>query len=686
VRKTKQRHHWQDASATPYFSIAALIALVLVGSATPIAAEDAATVENRLRSAVEYLSSDEREGRGIGTKGLDQAADYIANEFRQLGLKTDVVDGGPFQKFSMTTGATLGDANTVTLVGPPAEQGGQPRSIELKLGEDYNPLAIGGSGKFDLPLVFVGYGITGKDEKYDDYDGVDVKGKAVVILRHEPQQDNPHSLFDGTKNSEHAPFRRKVSNAYEHGAAAVIIVNDEFDVQKNVEALRNRWQAAVDDMSAENTKFKAIEKPSADDWKQHEERVGQLAGDLDKYAKQLAAAQDPLLPFEGAGSEDSEGRDFPVLTLRRTALEPVVQAALGKSLSELEQEIDKGPTPQSATLAGWEIEGQASVKREQAEVKNVVAVLEGEGPHADETIVIGAHYDHLGMGGAGSAAPGVKEIHNGADDNGSGTTVLIEVARQLAARGKPLPRRIVFIAFTGEERGLIGSARYVRNPLFPLDKTVAMLNLDMVGRLEGDTLIVHGTGTAKEFDALVDRLGKDAGFDITKKPGGFGPSDHSSFYGAQIPVLFFFTGSHKDYHRPSDDFDKLNIAGMRRVGELVTETAVALAEAEGRPQYVEVKEASTLGGGGDRPYFGSIPDFAQEDPGYALSGVTKGGPADRAGLKPGDNIIQLGDSKIGNLEDFDSALRKYKAGDKVPVVVKRAGKEVKVEVTLDPPR
>ncbi len=138
----------------------------------------------------------------------------------------------------------------------------------------------------------------------------------------------------------------------------------------------------------------------------------------------------------------------------------------------------------------------------------------------------------------------------------------------------------MFIAFTGEERGLVGSARYVHNPLFPLDKTVAMVNLDMVGRLNDEKLIVHGTGTAEEFDALVDRLGGDAGFDITKKPGGFGPSDHSSFYGAQIPVLFFFTGSHKDYHRPSDDADKLNIAGMRRVGELVTETVVALADAE----------------------------------------------------------------------------------------------------------
>jgi hypothetical protein len=281
----------------------------------------------------------------------------------------------------------------------------------------------------------------------------------------------------------------------------------------------------------------------------------------------------------------------------------------------------------------------------------------------------------------------VKEIHNGADDNGSGTTVLIELARKLAAHGKKLPRRIVFLAFTGEERGLIGSARYVKTPLFPIDSTVAMLNLDMVGRLENEKLIVHGTGTATEFDALVDRFGKQHGFEITKKPGGFGPSDHSSFYAAKVPVLFFFTGSHKDYHRPSDDVEKLNVSGMRRVGDMVAEIAVTLAEAPARPTYLEAKGGNeTLGGGGDRPYFGSIPDFAQDEPGYALSGVTKGSPADRGGLKAGDILVQLGDSKIGNLEDFDSALRKYKAGDKVPVVVKRGGQNVKLEVVLDPPR
>jgi hypothetical protein len=679
MNRSRLLHSWAR------LAVLTALAAGLAAPHTGLAAEEASAVEARLAGAAKYLSSDALEGRGVGTQGLDLAAQYIANEFRDIGLKTDLFDGGPFQTFNVTTGAKLASPNELTLVGPAGEDG-TPRRVPLEIGKDFNPLAIGGSGKFDLPLVFVGYGITGTKENYDDYAGVDVKDKAVIILRHEPQQGNPHSPFNGTGISRHATFRNKLSNAYGHGAAAVIFVTDEHEIQHEIAALRKRWQAAVDEIAQANARYKEIKNPSDLERDKHVAKIRGLADDVRRLSDELAAARDPLLPFDGAGRDDAEGRNFPILTCRREALDKAVQAAFGTNLAALEAEIDKGPTAKSRELAGWRASGEVTVEREEAPVKNVVGVLEGEGPHADETIVIGAHYDHLGFGGAGSAAPGVHEIHNGADDNGSGTSVLIEVARRLAARGKP-PRRLVFIAFTGEERGLLGSARYTRNPLVPLDKTVAMLNLDMVGRLKDEKLIVHGTGTAEEFDALVDRLGKEHHFVISKKPGGFGPSDHSSFYAVKVPVLFFFTGSHNDYHRPGDDFEKLNVSGMRRVGELVTDAAVALLEAEARPTYHEVQDlGDMIRSGGDRPYFGSIPDFAQDQPGYALTGVSKDGPAERAGLKAGDIIVRFGDSKIGNLEDFDAALRKYKAGDKVPVVVKRGSEELTLEVTLEAPR
>jgi hypothetical protein len=328
----------------------------------------------------------------------------------------------------------------------------------------------------------------------------------------------------------------------------------------------------------------------------------------------------------------------------------------------------------------------AEAEPKRIELKNVIAVLEGEGPHADETIVIGAHYDHLGRGEPGSLDPGSHEIHHGADDNASGVAAMLEIARQLAAREKKLPRRIVFIAFTGEERGLYGSAHYVKDPLVPLDKTIAMLNLDMVGRLTDDKLIIYGNGTAAEWDDLINRLNEKHAFQITRHPEGFGPSDHSSFYAKQIPVLFFFTGTHKDYHLPTDTFDKINVDGMRRVADLVADAAISIAQADGRPTYKEVAGGSQFAKSGDRPYFGSIPDFSQDQPGYTLMGVSKGGPAEKSGIKGGDIILRLGVYPIANLDDFDTALRKFKAGDRVTVLVKRSGEEMKVEVTLEPPR
>lgn len=660
------------------------IALLLSMSLAARAAESAAAVEQRLSEAAAYLASDELEGRGVGTKGLELAAEYLHEQFRQIGLKTDLIDGQPFQSFEIATGARLGQENSLTFMGPP-DASGRPQRIELKLSTDFNPMAIGGSDRFHLPVVFAGYGITGRKEQYDDYAHVDVKGKAVIILRHEPQQNNPHSAFEGTETSRHATFRSKVSNAYQHGAAAVIFVTDQVEIERRVHAVQRRLETAIDELAQAHAEFKKTEAPTLEQMAAFQRKIKTLAEDVERYSQQAQQEIDPVLDFQRAG-EDAEGREMPVLHCRRGVLDPIVQAALGKDLATLEKEIDNGPTPQSAELAGWRVLGQTSIDRDRTMIKNVIAVLEGDGPQADETIVIGAHYDHLGRGDVGSAMPGSTEIHNGADDNASGTAVLLEIARALANRSEKLPRRVVFIAFTGEERGLLGSAHYIRQPLFPLDKTVAMLNMDMVGRLQDNKLIVNGTGTAKEFDAWLDTLNHATKFELIKKPTGFGPSDHASFYAKQIPVLHFFTGSHQDYHRPSDTHEKLDINGMRRVGELVTALTEQIALADSRPQYQDTPEPAVAMRGGSRPYFGSIPDFSNTTPGYALSGVAKGSPAERAGIRGGDVVIQFGDSKIGNLEDIDGALRKYTAGEKVPVVVKRGDKELTLEVILDPPR
>jgi len=685
-------------------------ACLLLPAAVCEAAESASAVEQRLASSAKLLASDRLEGRGVGTDGLEMAADYIHQQFKSAGLKTELLDGTPFQSFTVTTSARLGKVNELKFIAPDSvekrqsksEKTKQPESEEskpspdvaalvqgksLKLGKDFSPLAIGGSNRFHAPLVFAGYGITSRKANYDDYADIDAKGKVVILLRHEPQQNNPHSAFDGTEHSRHAFFSTKVSNAYQHGAVAVILVNDKVEIERRVAAARRRWQAAIDALIKAHEEFREIEDATREQLEEHRRAVAKFTKQIERYSQAIAKEYDPVFSFQRAGN-DAERPDMPVLHVRREILDAVMRQATGKGLDAYEEEIDKGPTPQSVELVGWRVVGQTDIEREEVTIKNVLGVLEGEGPRADETVIVGAHYDHLGFGGPGSAAPKSNEVHNGADDNASGTAVLIEVARRLASRGEPLPRRVVFIAFTGEERGLLGSAHYARNPLYPLEKTVAMLNMDMVGRLQENKLIVSGVKTAAEFEAWLDELNSGEsgpGFKLVKKPSGFGPSDHATFYAKQIPVLHFFTGSHPDYHKPSDDYAKLDIAGMRRTADLVTGMAVRVAASDEKPTYQQTKQ-QVARRGGTRPYLGSIPEFRSDAEGYAISGVAKDSPAERAGLQGGDVIIQFGKYKIGNLRDIDGALRKYKAGDNVKVVVRRDGEEVPLEVVLDPPQ
>ena len=648
---------------------------------------DSLSSKQRLTNSVKYLSSDELEGRGPGTDGINKAADYIASHFRQLGLKTDSYAGTPFQKFEISTDIKLGKPadNQLQLTGPSGEND-TIESTDLTLGFDFNPLAIGASGKFQGDLVFVGYGIQAPGLGYDEYANIDVKGKVVVLLRKEPQQSDADSPFDGTKSSRHATFRSKFSQAFQHGAVAVIMVNDATEASKYLSGLKHALSQYAGQLAAEQQKFSKIDDPTQDDLTKHNQTLAQISSNITDTASDLGGDGDAILNFNGAGM-NSTRKSMPVFFARRATIEPMIQRAFGKSLTEIETEIDTTLKPIVGAIANWTAKGEASLIQTKTEVKNVVGVLEGVGDLQDETIVVGAHYDHLGYGGRGSLAPWTKDIHNGADDNGSGTAALLEIAQQLVSRKTPSRRRVVFIAFSAEERGLIGSARYVKEPLIALEKTIAMVNLDMVGRLTDNKLIVTGTGTSDVWDPLLDKLNDTAKFEMTRKPEGVGPSDHQSFYLKDIPVLHLFTGLHESYHRPSDDFKTINFEGMDRITALTTEIIVAIAQADERPNFKKSeKQRNVENTGGDRPYFGSIPDYSDSADGLPLTGVATNGPAEKAGIKPKDIVIGLGKYKIGGIEDFDSALRKFKAGDKVPVKVLRAGKELTLTITLGSPR
>ncbi|MEJ2187736.1 MAG: M28 family peptidase [Gemmatimonadota bacterium] len=318
--------------------------------------------------------------------------------------------------------------------------------------------------------------------------------------------------------------------------------------------------------------------------------------------------------------------------------------------------------------------------------RNVIARLQGSDPRLkDQVVVLGAHYDHLGRGPFGSLAPdSVGAIHNGADDNASGVGALIQVARDLAA-GPPPARSVVFVAFTGEEFGLVGSSYYVAHPAAPLDSTQAMINMDMVGRLQDKPLIIYGTGTAKEWPGLVEQAAHTAAITISEIPDGYGPSDQTSFYARDIPVLMFFTNTHEDYHKPTDDFEKIDTTGVRRVAALVASVARTVAD---RPARLTLQlgagkpaeaQADSRGYGA---YLGSVPDFTPVDYGVRLSGVRDDSPADKAGIRAGDIIVRFGTMDIKDLYALTDALRAHKPGDSVPVTVLREGRKITVQVTL----
>jgi len=319
--------------------------------------------------------------------------------------------------------------------------------------------------------------------------------------------------------------------------------------------------------------------------------------------------------------------------------------------------------------------------------KNVIGILPGRDPVLrNETVIVGAHYDHLGLGGFGALDPdSAGRVHNGADDNASGTAALFAIAERL--RAAPPARTVVFIAFSGEELGLLGSDYYVKHPLYPLSATEIMINLDMVGRLKNDKLIVYGTGTATEIPALLDSLNWYAKFDLRPQPEGYGPSDQTSFYAAKIPVLHFFTDLHGDYHRSSDDWDKINAQGLVRVADFAAAVATAMGNRPTRLTFVDVPPPAPKAGaaatGGYGAYLGTIPDMASgETGGVRITGVSKGSPAELGGMKGGDMITKIGDYDVPDLAGMTDALRNYKPGDKVVVIVVRDGKELGLDITL----
>ncbi len=608
-------------SKMPWFAAIVLGLLALSGWPT-LANEEA--IEARMRRDITFLASDECEGRGVGTKGIDKAAAYVAQEFQKSGLKPGGPKGSYYQPFSFSFGAAkLGSPNAVSLRGPLGQQ------IDLTQGVHFEVMGLSGKGKVTAPVVFAGYGISAGDVHFDEYKGLDVAGKVVILIRRTPRYDNKDLPFAGPARDDHGSFQRKSALAEINKAAAVLFIQDQTE----------------------------------------------------------AAQGDKLLPFDFIRGLSTS---LPFVHVRRAVVEAMLPASLGSSLRDIERAIDRDLQPRGAQLKGWTATIQTQVTRPLTPAKNVIGVLEGSGPLAQETVVVGAHYDHLGYGGFGSRTkePNKKQIHHGADDNGSGTTSLLELTRRFGAIPNRQGRRLVFIAFSGEEMGLHGSRYYCnKEPLFSLADTVAMVNLDMVGRLRPDEkakldrLYIEGTGTAKEFDKLVDKLNANPGFHLVKKPGGTGPSDHDSFCRKKIPVIFFWTGYHPDYHLPSDVAEKINVPGMRRIADMAERTIGHLTTVTPRPEYVQVASSFSPTPRAKGPRLGIMPDYNEGKDGVVVEGLTDDGPAAKGGLKVGDRIVELGGKAVKNLNSYMVIMAQQKPGQTLDVVVIRGDQKITLKVT-----
>ncbi|HET9917979.1 MAG TPA: M20/M25/M40 family metallo-hydrolase [Candidatus Binatia bacterium] len=563
------------------------------------------TATDELSAHAKFLAAPERSGRGVGAPRIAAARDYIAAEFASYGLLPGGDDDSYLQSFEVAVGVKVKAPSRLALGPGPA----------LTLDEEWLPLGLSASGLAKGEAVFAGYGITAKDYGYDDYAGIDVKGKIVVVLRYEPAPKDDRSPFRKSPDfSAHAALRAKANNARNHGAVGMILVD-----------LDDRGEAKSELMS--------------------------LRSSLWRSGNSLVAVQ-----------------------IKRQAAEDWF-AAQGISLKDLKTKIDREEKPASMVLAGGKLSMQVTLEEERERAENVVGILPGRDPLGEkEYLLIGAHYDHLGLGHYGArdqSAAGL--IHHGADDNASGTSVLLHVARRLSQIEPKPPRSIVFVAFSAEELGLHGSRHFVgRWPL--LASTKSMINLDMVGRLRDDRVTIFGVRSAPPFQTIVTSSANQVGLQ-TNLPDGLGPSDHLSFYNKQIPVLHFFTGSHPDYHRPGDTWDKLNYDGMARIGDLVLGSALAIAALPETPNFVSLPSRPPTFDTGERRgtgvYLGIIPEYSRTVDGVLLAGVAPGSPAAAAGLREGDVIVQLADTRISNIEDLTDALGTHKPAAQVTIIVKR---------------
>jgi Tol biopolymer transport system component len=574
-----------------------------------------------LRKEIEWLADEKRAGRMTGSPGAQATAKWLADYFRENGLKSFAENFTlPFQ---FNAGERILPEKTLLEVTADA-----PTPTSPKLEADFRPLAFSEDGEASGEVVFAGYGLVVPGDPgagYDSYAGLDVKDKIVLILRYVPEGVEPARR---AQLNRYAGLRYKTMLARERGAKAVLVVTGP-------------------------------NSPNAGE----------------------------LLPLTNDGTNAGSGIVAASITGK---IADALLASSGKTLKDWQTTLDH-PSPHTDggfLLPKVKVKLACGIEHLKKTDADVVAYLPPTAG-SDEYILVGAHYDHLGSGGTGSLGRAGEEnkIHPGADDNASGTGWVMELAAALAKERTEHPeklrRGVIFALWSGEEIGIIGSAAFCEHPPVPLNKIVAYLNADMVGRLRDNKLTLQGVGSSHAWRKLIEKRNVVAGFNLTLQDDPYLPTDVTSFYTRNVPVLNFFTGAHDDYHRPTDTAEKINYDGLERIAKFAQQIVLELTQSPERPDLAKVERSAQEPGGREtlRAYLGTIPDYITEVKGVKLSGVRGDSPAEKGGLKGGDLIVEFAGQKITNIYDYTYALDAVKIGQAVEIVVERDGKRVTLTVT-----
>jgi aminopeptidase YwaD len=586
---------------TIYLTVIVIIFLSSCKSGSEVTTEE-------LQGHIKYLASDSLQGRMTGSPGDSLAAEYIRNDLASFGFVP--LSGDGFQRFKVTSRLVAGSGNALSVNGK-----------ECSPEKDFTPFAFSSSSEHESEVIFTGYGFMINEDslKWNDYQGLDVKGKWVMIIRADPEIDSSASRFISYNGD-----RDKAMLAKDLGAAAVLLVSGPtFDPQDTFESLNS--------------------------------------GDF------------------------SVG--IPAFRIKREFAD-LILSKKGTTVANLEQKLNSTMKPLSFRT-GITVNGKAEIIREMSVTRNVVMLLPGEDEQLkNEYIIFGAHFDHLGMGGPGSSslAGDAVAIHYGADDNASGVSMMLELAEKFALTKGSHKRSIICIAFGGEEEGLLGSKYFVENPGIDLAGVNVMINLDMVGRLqETNALQISGIGTAEGLKELILAETDTNLIKPVFSEDGYGRSDHTSFYGKSIPVLFYFTGAHLDYHKPSDTWDKINYPGMVSISSLIFNVADTLASSPERLSFSEAGPKPETGRITRKKMItlGIMPDFAGNvKNGLRADEVYSGRPAASGGMKKGDIITAINGKSVNNIQDYMFRMGQVKYGQEITVEVLRDDKKVVLLIQL----